>query len=169
MDIANKVQASPCVNDNSKTKAGCGCCKPPALDYVEAVVQHYLYPSPQKMEELMTYLPEAADRISELVIDRNLASEGSQPTAEISSSAEPFPPKTLERRTKARPAYKNVTTGARVDDQSSWGAEDTPSDDGKVEEMMCEELEEAYKAPTLKDLASALSGGSNLQNAPGWD
>ena len=53
--------------------------------------------------------------------------------------------------------------------QSSWGAEDTPSDDGKVEEMMCEELEEAYKAPTLKDLASALSGGSNLQNAPGWD
>lgn len=134
MDIARKVHASPCINDDSKTKAGCGCCKPPGLDYVKAVVRNYPYPSPEKMEDLMTHLLEAADRISELVIDRNLALEGSQPTAEISSSAEPFPQKSLERCTKAHLAYKGVTSGVstRVDDKSTWGVEDTPLDKEKL-------------------------------------
>ena len=99
MEIAAKVQVSPCVNNSTKTKAGCACCKPPTLDYVEVVVRNYPYPTLEKMEELMTNLPEATDRISELVIDRDLASAGSQPTAEMSSSAEPFPPKSLGRHT----------------------------------------------------------------------
>lgn len=166
MNIAAKVHASPCINDSSKTKARCGCCKPPGLDYVEAVIRNYPFPTPEKMEELMTHLPEAADHISELVIDNNLASVRSQPTAEISSSAEPFPPKSLERCTKAHPIYKNITSGqsARVDNKSTWGAEDTPSDEEKIEEMMCEEMEEAYKMPSKADLAAALLGHSDSQN-----
>ena len=167
MEIASKVRASPCPNDSSKTKVGCACCKPPALDYVEAVVRNYPFPSPEKMEELMTYLPEAADRISDLVLERDLASAGSQPTAEMSSSAEPFHTASLERRTKARPAYKGVT--ARVDDASTWGAEDTPSDEEKIEEMMCEEMGDSLVDQSHKSLAAALSGHTNPESIKGWD
>ena len=169
MEIASKVRASPCVNDDTKTKAGCACCKPPALDYVEAVVRNYPYPSPEKMEDLMTHLPEAADRISELVLERDLASAGSQPTAEMSSSAEPFAKPSLERRTKARPAYKGVTQShARVDVPSSWGAEDTPSDEERIEEMMCEEMGDALVGST-QSLAAALSGYKDPESIKGWD
>ena len=170
MEIASKVRASPCVNDDAKTKAGCACCKPPTLDYVEAVVRNYPYPSPEKMEDLMTHLPEAADRISELVLERDLASVGSQPTAEMTSSAEPFAKPSLERRTKARPAYKGVTQShARVDVPSSWGAEDTPSDEERIEEMMCEEMGEALTAPSLNLLAATLSGHKDPESIKGWD
>ena len=167
MEIAAKVIASPCANDESKTRAGCACCKPPALDYVEAIVRNYPYPTPEKMEELMTSLPEAADRISELVLERDLASAGSQPTAEMSSSAEPFPTTSLERRTKARPAYKGVT--ARVDDANTWGAEDTPSDEERIEEMMCEEMGESLVAQSQQSLAAALSGYKDPESIKGWD
>ena len=170
MEIASKVRASPCVNDDAKTKAGCACCKPPTLDYVEAVVRNYPYPSPEKMEDLMTHLPEAADRISELVLERDLASVGSQPTAEMTSSAEPFAKPSLERRTKARPAYKGVTQShARVDVPSSWGAEDTPSDEERIEEMMCEEMGEALTGPSLDLLAATLSGHKDPESIKGWD
>ena len=169
MEIASKVRASPCINDDSKTKAGCACCKPPALDYVEAVVRNYPFPSPEKMEELMTNLPEAADRISELVLEQDLASAGSQPTAEMSSSAEPFQNTTLERRTKARPAYKGVSQShARVDIPSTWGAEDTPSDEEKIEDMMCEEMGEALVGSS-QSLATALSGYKDPESIKGWD
>ena len=167
MEIATEVRVSPCPNDSSKSKAGCACCKPPALDYVEAVVRNYPFPSPEKMEELMTYLPEAADRISELVLERDLASAGSQPTAEMSSSAEPFPTTSLERRTKARPAYKGVT--ARVDDSNTWGDDDTPSDEERIEEMMCEEMGESLVAQSQTALAEALSGHKNPESIKGWD
>ena len=167
MNIALNVRASPCPNDSTRTKAGCACCKPPALDYVEAVVRNYPFPSPEKMEELMTYLPEAADRISDLVLERDLASAGSQPTAEMSSSAEPFTTDLLERRTKARPAYKGVT--ARVDDSNTWGAEDTPSDEERIEEMMCEEMGESLVAQSQMSLAAALSGHKDPESIQGWD
>ena len=166
MEMANNIRASPCPNDDTKTKAGCACCKPPALDYVEAVIRAHPFPSPEKMEELMTYLPEAADRISDLVLERDLASAGSQPTAEMSSSAEPFPTTSLERRTKARPAYKGVT--ARVDDANTWGAEDTPSDEERIEEMMCEEMGEALVGSS-QSLAAALSGHKDPESIKGWD
>ena len=169
MEIASKVRASPCINDDAKTKAGCACCKPPALDYVEAVVRNYPFPSPEKMEDLMTHLPEAADHISELVLERDLALAGSQPTAEMSSSAEPCVKQSLERRTKARPAYKGATQShARIDVPSSWGAEDTPSDEEKIEEMMCEEMGEALMGSS-QDLAAALSGYKDPESITGWD
>ena len=170
MDIVSKVRASPCINDNTKTKAGCSCCKPPALDYVEVVVQNYPFPSPEKMEELMTHLLEAADHISELVLEQDLASAGSQPTAEMSSSAEPFPTVSLERRTRARPAYNGVTKSlTRVDDSTTWGAEDTPSDKEKIEEMMCKEMEEALINPPQQSLAATLSRYKDPESIKGWD
>ena len=170
MDIVSKVRASPCINDNTKTKAGCSCCKPLALDYVEVVVQNYPFPSPEKMEELMTHLLEAADHISELVLEQDLASAGSQPTAEMSSSAEPFPTVSLERRTRARPAYNGVTKSlTRVDDSTTWGAEDMPSDKEKIEEMMCKEMEEALINPPQQSLAATLSRYKDPESIKGWD
>ena len=115
----------------------------------------------------MTHLPEAADRISDLVLERDLASAGSQPTAEMLSSAEPFPTTSLERRTKARPAYKGVT--ARVDDSNTWGAEDTPSDEERIEEMMCEEMGKSLVAQSQMSLAAALSGHKDPESIKGWD
>ena len=166
MEIASKVRASPCANDDTKTKAGCPCCKPPTLDYVEAVVRNYPFPTPEKMEELMTHLPEAVARISGLLLERDLASAGSQPTAEMSSSAEPFPTASLERRTKARPAYKGVTKSlARVDNASTWGAEDTPSDE---ERMMCEEMGDALVGSS-QGLTAALSRYKDPESLKGWD
>ena len=169
MEIALKVRASPCINDDTKTKAGCPCCKPLALDYVEVVIRNYPFHTPEKMEELMTHLPKAANRISELALERDLASAGSQPTAEMSSSAEPFPIASLERCTKARPAYKGITKSlARVDDATTWGAEDTPSDEERIKEMMCEEMGETPFGAS-QSLAAALSGHKDPESIKGWD
>ena len=80
-----------------------------------------------------------------------------------------FAKPSLERRTKARPAYKGVTQShARVDVPSSWGAEDTPSDEEKIEEMMCEEMGEALVGSS-QDLAVALSGYKDPESIKGWD
>ena len=88
-------------------------------------------------------------------------------TEKRESSAKPFPKTSLERRTKARPAYKGVT--ARVDDSNTWGAEDTPSDEERIEEMMCEEMGETLVAQSQMSLAAALSGYKDPESIKGWD
>ena len=48
MVIATNVRASPCPNDNTKTKAGCACCKPPALNLCRIGHSKLSFPLPRE-------------------------------------------------------------------------------------------------------------------------
>ena len=138
MEQALKVTAEPCANDGSRTKGGCACCPPPALDYEEAIVRCYARPTPDELARILTNFPLAATRI----ID-NLRNSGRLGSDASTSEKPTYPEGSLARRPKVKP--RMVKPKQRVD----WNDEDD-----EVEDIL--EDEDDIPGPSNIDIADIL-------------
>ena len=138
MEQALKVTAEPCANDNSRTKGGCACCPPPAIDYEDAIVRCYARPTPDELSRILTHFPLAATRI----ID-NLRNSGRLGSDDNHPEGPSYPEGSLARRPKVKPRI--VRPKQRVD----WNDEDD-----EVEDIL--EDEEDIPGPSNVDIADIL-------------
>ena len=138
MEQALKVTAEPSANDNSRTKGGCGCCPPLALDYEEAIVRCYAHPTPDELARILTNFPLTATHI----ID-NLRNSGRLGSDRNTSEGPKYPEGSLERRPKVKPRI--VKPKQRVD----WNDEDD-----EVEDIL--EDEDDIPGPSNVDIADIL-------------
>ena len=138
MGQALKVIAEPCANDSSRTKGGCACCPPPAIDYEDAIVRCYARPTPDELSRILTHFPLAATRIIDNLRNSGRLGSGDSHTAEPS-----YPEDSLARRPKVKPRI--VRPKQRVD----WNDEDD-----EVEDIL--EDEEDIPGPTNVDIADLL-------------
>ena len=138
MEQALKVTAEPCANDSSRTKGGCACCPPPAIDYEEAIVRCYARPTPDELSRILTNFPLAATRI----ID-NLRNSGRLGSGDSHTTEPSYPEGSLARRPKVKPRI--VRPKQRVD----WNDEDD-----EVEDILVDE--EDIPGPANMDIADIL-------------
>ena len=138
MEQALKVTAEPCANDNTRTKGGCACCPPPAIDYEDAIVRCYARPTPDELSRILTNFPLAATRI----ID-NLRNSGRLGSDDNRVEEPSYPEGSLARRPKVK--LRIVCPKQRVD----WNDEDD-----EVEDIL--EDEEDIPGPSNVNIADIL-------------
>ena len=118
MEQAMKVTAPPCTNDATKSRAGCGCCPPPTIDYEDAIVRCYARPTPDELARILTNFPLTATRI----ID-NLRNTGILGSENSSAEGPSYLEGSLARRPKVKPRI--VRPKQRVD----WNDKDDEVED----------------------------------------